>query len=233
MLRRIDQKNMGKGDYDWLKSNYHFSFSDYHNPDNMQFGVLRVLNDDIVAPNKGFDTHPHRDMEIITYIVDGELTHKDSMGSERALNRGHVQYMSAGTGVTHSEENMTNDPLHLVQIWILPDQKGYKPNYGDMTFDFNDRFNKWLHIVSSQNGTAPIKINQDANIFVTYLEKEKDLYFSVEKNRQAYLVILEGSATINDIHLNEKDALEVIEENLLIHTEQNTHLLMIEMKKSN
>lgn len=122
MLRKIESKNMGSINMDWLKSIFHFSFAQYYNPDNMNFGVLRVINDDLIKANTGFDTHPHKDMEIISYVVRGQLTHGDSMGNENTLNRGHVQYMSAGTGVYHSEHNLGEKTLRLLQIWILPDR---------------------------------------------------------------------------------------------------------------
>src|SRR6056297_2262926 len=123
MLIKKEYKNMGKNDIGWLKATYHFSFSDYYNPDNMNFGVLRVFNDDIIGANTGFDSHPHKDMEIITYVVDGYLTHEDSMGNKRRVGRGEVQYMSAGTGVYHSESNMEDKDIRTIQIWINPDRK--------------------------------------------------------------------------------------------------------------
>jgi len=135
VLRKIDNTKMGSSDLGWLKSKFHFSFAEYYNPSNVNFGVLRVINDDLVKPGTGFDTHPHRDMEIISYIVDGELTHGDSMGNKRTLSRGHVQYMSAGTGVFHSEHNFGEETLRFLQIWIYPDKNGYEPNYGDYKFE--------------------------------------------------------------------------------------------------
>ncbi|MDF2699523.1 MAG: Pirin-related protein [Haloplasmataceae bacterium] len=231
MFRKIDSKKMGKGNYGWLNTLYHFSFSNYYNPKNMNFGVLRVLNDDLITGESGFDTHPHDNMEIITYVIDGLLTHQDSMGNSSTINRGHVQYMSAGTGVTHSEENNSDKPLRLIQLWILPDQSGYKPNYGDYRFEFSDRVNKWLHMVSNKAGNAPIKINQDANIYSTYIDKDNVSEFKVESGRQAYLVLLEGKAEINGIILNQKDALEIIEEKLTIKANETSHVLLIEMAK--
>ena len=154
---------MGRGNTEWLKSIFHFSFADYYNPNNMNFGVLRVLNDDLINANSGFDTHPHKDMEIISYVVKGELTHGDSMENTSKLYRGHVQYMSAGTGVTHSEYNHGKPTLRILQIWILPDKKGYRPNYGEHPFKWPERKNQWLHIFSGKDGAAPIKINQNFN----------------------------------------------------------------------
>lgn len=233
MLRKLDNKNMGRSDLGWLKSIFHFSFSNYYNKDNMSFGVLRVLNDDLVKTNTGFEMHPHKDMEIISYVVDGELTHGDSMGNKNTITRGHVQYMSAGTGIYHSEHNLGENTLRFLQIWIFPNEKGLTPNYGDYRFQWEDRKNKWLQIVSSTEGNAPIKIYQDANIYVLELEKDKEIDFKVREGRQAYLVQIEGSSEINKIELIDRDALEIIEEDILIKAKEPSHILIIEMKIQN
>jgi redox-sensitive bicupin YhaK (pirin superfamily) len=135
MLRKIESKNMGSSNLGWLRSKFHFSFAEYYNPDNIQFGVLRVINDDLIEGGTGFDTHPHRNMEIISYVVNGDLTHRDSMGDKNTITRGQVQYMSAGTGVLHSEHNFGKDLLRLLQIWIFPAENGLQPNYGDYSFN--------------------------------------------------------------------------------------------------
>ena len=231
MLRKIESKNMGSSNLGWLKSKFHFSFAEYYNPDNINFGVLRVINDDLVQSNTGFDTHPHRDMEIISYVVSGELTHEDSMGNKNTITRGHVQYMSAGTGVYHSEHNFGKDTLRLLQIWIFPDQKGYKPNYGDYRFNWDDRQNKWLHMASSKDGDAPIKINQDINAYSLELEKGKEISFPVKEGRQAYLVQIEGVSLVNEVELNERDGMEIVEENILIKAKETSHIIVLEMKK--
>lgn len=231
MLRKLDVKNMGKSNLGWLQSIFHFSFADYQNPKNINFGVLRVINDDLIAPNEGFDMHPHKDMEIISYILEGELTHKDSMGNERSLSRGHIQYMSAGTGVFHSEHNFGRDTLRILQIWIFPDKRNYTPNYGDYMFDWNLRVNQWLKVVSGKEGDAPIKINQDANIYVLELSEGNEIEFPVNKGRQAYLVQAEGSSTINQVELNAKDAMEIVEEDIRIKANKTSNFLVIEMRK--
>lgn len=229
MIKRIDNTKMGSSDLGWLKSKFHFSFAEYRNPDNVNFGTLRVINDDLVESGTGFDTHPHRDMEIISYVVDGELTHGDSMGNKNTLSRGHVQYMSAGTGVLHSEHNLGDETLRFLQIWIFPDEKGYEPSYGDYKFNWDDRKNKWLNIVSSREGNAPIKINQDSNIFVLELDQDQEIDFMVGKNRQVYLVQIEGTSNINDTVLNMRDALEIKEEDIKINALEKSHFLLIEM----
>lgn len=231
MLRKLDHRKMGKSNLGWLKSIFHFSFAEYFNIDNMNFGVLRVINDDLIEGNTGFDLHPHKDMEIVSYVVEGELTHGDTMGNRNTISRGHVQYMSAGTGVYHSEYNLGDSTARLLQIWVIPDKKGYKPAYGDYRFNWDDRKNKWLNIVSSKDGDAAIKINQDANFYVVELDEGKEIDFQVGSNRQAYLVQIEGNSTINNLELNERDALEIVEEDILIKADKKSHVLVIEMKK--
>ncbi|TLG75369.1 pirin family protein [Culicoidibacter larvae] len=229
-IKKPDQ--MGYFDHGWLKTLHHFSFADYFDRDNMHFGVLRVVNDDLIEPGIGFPTHPHNDMEIISYVVDGELSHKDSMQNASTIGRGEVQYMSAGTGVFHSEENFGSEWTRLLQIWVLPDAKGHTPNYGDFRFDWNERVNKWLHMVSSKTGNAPIKVNQDVNFNVTYLEAGKTIDFEVAQNRQAYVVQIEGHSIINGQRVEETWALESVEENLHIEADDNnSHVLVIEMAK--
>ena len=183
MLKKIDNKNMGRSNLGWLRSVFHFSFAEYYNPQNINFGVLRVINDDLVAPQTGFSTHPHQNMEIISYLVNGELTHGDSMGNKSTITRGHVQYMSAGTGVYHNEQNFGDETLRFLQIWILPDRAGHNPNYGDYRFSMEDRHNKWQHMVSSKEGDAPIKINQDANIYSLELDKGNEISFPVSRRK--------------------------------------------------
>ncbi len=231
MLRKLDHRNMGKSDLGWLRSIFHFSFADYFNIDNMNFGVLRVINDDLIEAGTGFDFHPHKDMEIVSYVISGGLSHSDTMGHKNTVYRGEVQYMSAGTGVFHSEQNLGNETTRLLQIWVVPDNKGYNPAYGDYRFKEEERKNKWLNIVSSKDGSAPIKINQDANFYVVELDENKEIDFPVGKGRQGYLVQIEGNSTINNIDLNERDALEIVEEDIKIKANKKSHILVIEMKK--
>jgi redox-sensitive bicupin YhaK (pirin superfamily) len=239
MLKRIDSKKMGRASHGWLDSHFHFSFADYHNPDNIRFGVLRVLNDDMVQPDTGFDMHPHRDMEILSYVVEGELTHADSMRNRQTLARGQVQYMSAGTGVTHSEHNRGQGVLRFLQIWILPDKKGYTPNYGDYRFGdyrftLEDRENVWLPIataVENRESKAPVHMHADINIYATILTGGKALDFPVGKDRQAYLVMIEGEADINGIRVAQRDGMEIVEENIACTPDDFAHILIIEMAK--
>jgi len=156
----------------WLKSRFHFSFAEYSAAGNQRFGVLRVMNDDLVQPDRGFGTHPHNNMEIVTYIINGELTHKDSMGTCETLGRSSVQFMTAGTGVQHSEFNLNKtNPLRFIQMWIDPRQRGLKPNYGSMIGNEENIKNKIGHLVSDVNHNiqTPVKVNQDVNIFVSVI----------------------------------------------------------------
>lgn len=230
MSKKIDHNQMGGSDHGWLKSKFHFSFADYYNPNNIQFGQLRVVNDDLVLPGTGFETHPHRDMEIISYVVDGALTHGDSMGNKNTLTRGQVQYMSAGTGVYHSEHNRGTDMLRFLQIWILPEKKGLTPNYGDCPLDWDGRRNQWLHMVSGQNGTAPIKIHQDSNIYALELDAGGSIDFAVGAGRQAYLVQIEGTSDISGIEMIDRDAMEIVADSIKIQAHTKSHCLLIEMK---
>jgi redox-sensitive bicupin YhaK (pirin superfamily) len=238
MIKYIDHKKMGKADHGWLNSHFHFSFAEYYNPENMQFGVLRVLNDDMVQPGEGFGTHPHRDMEIISYVVQGELTHEDSMGNKHTLSRGQVQYMSAGTGVLHSEFNLGKDLLRFLQIWILPDKKGYAPNYGDYRFTIEERRDKWLPLASGVETAAsfaPVRIHQDINAYAAIISAGKSLTFEVKENRQAYLVMIEGRAKItgsgsgNAANLAMRDAAEITGEGITLNADEESHILVIEM----
>lgn len=233
MLKKLPKENMGKSNLGWLESRFHFSFAEYRNPNNINFGVLRVLNDDIVHPMSGFDMHPHSNMEIISYIVDGEITHKDSMGNSETLKRGEVQYLSAGDGIYHSEHNFHKSlDLRLLQIWIIPPKAGLPRLYGSKRYEKNQRENKLLNIVSSQNGNADIKIYQDINIYVSELEKNKTINFDIKKDRQVYFVQIEGNSQIDDIILNNGDALEIVDvEKLEIKALENSHFLFIEMPK--
>ena len=231
MLRKLPKENMGTSNLGWLESRFHFSFAEYRNPNNINFGVLRVLNDDIVHPRSGFDTHPHANMEIISYVINGEITHKDSMGNSETLKRGEVQYLSAGDGIYHSEHNLhKSEDLRLLQIWIIPPFAGLPRLYGSHQYKEEERQNRLLNIVSSQNGDSKIKIYQDINIFVSELDKELD--YKIQKDKQVYFVQIEGSSNINGTLLENGDAMEIVDEDILtIKPITKSHILFIEMQK--
>ena len=231
MIKKLSKENMGTSNLGWLQSRFHFSFAEYRNPKNINFGVLRVLNDDIIHPSSGFDTHPHSNMEIISYIVDGEITHKDSMGNSETLKRGEVQYLSAGDGIYHSEHNLhqSND-LRLLQIWIIPPKAGLPRLYGSHRYKFEQRDNKLLNIVSSQDGNSNIKIYQDIKIFVS--EFDKPFEYEIQNDRQIYFVQIEGTSEVNETILEDGDAMEIVDiENLTINPITKSHILFIEMAK--
>mmetsp|Transcript_8915 Transcript_8915/g.21151 ORF Transcript_8915/g.21151 Transcript_8915/m.21151 type:complete len:310 (+) Transcript_8915:27-956(+) len=185
----------------WLKSRFHFSFAEYgHGPNN--FGVLRVMNDDLVQPLRGFGPHPHRDMAILTFVVDGFLTHKDSTGAEETLGRGSIQFMTAGTGVVHSEHNLDEQPLRFIQCWILPRVRGAPPTYGSLPGDATSgrqRLNGWFHAVGDdlKGGEYPVKINQDCNMYISELTPGTAVPRYLNAGRQGYLLCVEG-----EVHLN-------------------------------
>ena len=231
MLRKLPKENMGTSNLGWLESRFHFSFAEYRNPNNMNFGVLRVLNDDIIHANSGFDTHPHSNMEIISYIVKGEITHKDSMGNAETLKSGEVQYLSAGDGIFHSEHNLhKSEDLRLLQMWIVPPKKSLARLYGSKKYANEERRNKLLNIVSSQEGNSEIKIYQDVNIYVSQLDELKVLDFDISKNRQVYFVQIEGKSQINELVLEYGDACEITDESKInIKALTSSHFLFIDM----
>lgn len=230
MIRHIPFASLYFADHGWLKSRFHFSFAEYRNPDNVHYGPLRVMNDDIVEAGKGFDTHPHDNMEIISYVISGKLTHEDSMGNRESLGRGGVQYMSAGTGVMHSETNEGNEAVHLIQTWILPAKKGLEPKYGSRMFEKSERHNRWLHFVGPEESEASIHIYQDANMYVSEIDAGQRLPFELQKERRLYLKVMEGSADINGSLFAPGDAAEVEGESLVVEAITDVHLLLVEMR---
>eukprot|EP00659_Diplonema_papillatum_P002167 gene2167-3320_t len=182
----------------WLTSRFHFNFAEYSNARNPPFGVLRVVNDDLVQPKRGFGTHPHRNVEIVTYVVAGELTHSDSQGNEETLGPGSVQYMSAGTGVSHSEANNGNVPVRFIQTWLTPARQNLHPNYGSYRAP-EGAPEGWTHLVSDarQDRAAPVGIHQDADMYSAVLPANASSVFSLKLGRQAYIVCLEGAVDLS------------------------------------
>jgi redox-sensitive bicupin YhaK (pirin superfamily) len=197
-------------DHGWLKTHHSFSFAEYRDPNNVNWGALRVFNDDVVAGGDGFPQHPHRDMEIVTYVLSGELAHRDSMGNHGVVGSGGVQFMSAGTGVTHSEfNNRANEPLHLVQMWVLPGTMGQPPSYGQMEFATEDRRNRWLRIVSGEDHVeAPIRITQLATFAVARLE-DAPLVYAFAPKRYGFLFVADGIVEANGERLQTGDAVRL------------------------
>jgi redox-sensitive bicupin YhaK (pirin superfamily) len=197
----------GGADHGWLKANHSFSFANYYNPERMQFGALRVLNDDYIIGGAGFGTHPHDNMEIITIPLEGDLEHKDNMGNQGVIASGEVQVMSAGTGIYHSEYNHNKDKhAKLLQIWVFPNQNNVKPRYEQMKFDMSKAKNNWMQLVSPNADDDGLWIHQNAWFSLTELDQNSSLAYQVKsKTNGVYVFVIEGSAKIGDQILNERD----------------------------
>lgn len=212
-IRRANER--GHAEHGWLDSYHTFSFADYYDPNWMGYRSLRVINDDLVMPGMGFGTHPHRDMEIITYILSGSLEHKDSMGNGRVIRTGDVQYMSAGSGIRHSEFNPSKDEaVHLLQIWIQPDRTGLTPTYAEKSF--RDAASGTLHLVTSKGGREDsIAIQQDADLWLAKLQPGESVTHNLAPGRHAWVHVAEGEVTLNGETLKGGDAAAIEEKGKL------------------
>lgn len=206
MIQLRKSNTRGHADHGWLNARHTFSFAEYHDPAYMGFSVLRVINDDVIAPGRGFGMHPHRDMEIVTYILDGALEHKDSLGNGSLIRAGDVQYMSAGRGVRHSEVNPSPDePVHLLQIWILPQKASLTPQYGQKTIPADEKYGRWRLLASTDGRDDSIVIQQDVSLFATLLNDHTALTYQPQKGRRQYLHLARGTASLNGIALRGGD----------------------------
>ncbi len=213
MLNVRKSNERGAASFGWLKSRHTFSFGHYYDPKHMGFGPLRVINEDNVAPGRGFDSHGHRDMEIISYVLDGALEHKDSMGNGSVLRYGDVQRMSAGSGVVHSEYNHSKtEGVHFLQIWIEPNTTGEAPGYEEKHFDAASKTGRLRLIASSDGREGSVSMRQDASIYATILNGDDALTHQLAAGRQAYVHVIRGSVTVNGVALSGGDALKVTEE---------------------
>jgi redox-sensitive bicupin YhaK (pirin superfamily) len=219
MITIRPSKQRGHANHGWLDTYHSFSFADYFDPKNMGFRSLRVINEDRVAPNMGFGTHGHNDMEIITYVLEGELEHKDSMGNKGVIRPGEVQRMSAGTGVRHSEYNpSTTNPVHLLQIWILPASEGIKPTYEQRAFSVEERSKALKQIAApdtSKNGGNAVKLHQDANLYASILQPGESVNYELAPDRYAWLQVARGSVELNGQKLQAGDGAAVEKESAL------------------
>jgi hypothetical protein len=213
-IRKSNER--GHADHGWLNTRFTFSFAEYYDPKYEEFRTLRVMNDDRVAGGGGFPTHPHRDMEIVTYVLEGALAHKDSMGNGSTIVPGDVQYMSAGTGVAHSEFNASKtDSVHLYQIWMFPDKKGYTPAYDQKHFSEADKRGKLRLLVSSDGRDGSVKIRQDNEIYATVLGAGESVKHTLKPERHAYVQVAKGSVTLNGERLETGDGAAISAENAL------------------
>ena len=209
--------NRGYFDHGWLKTFHSFSFGDYHNPDRMAFGPLRVINEDFILKGSGFGTHSHRNMEIITCVLSGELAHKDSMGNGSGIKPGEFQYMSAGSGVTHSEFNFSQEPqTHLYQIWIVPNQTETKPRYSQVHIKDEDKFNRFALVAGPHESGAPIEIHQNAKMYVSNINLPQQLTFEPgPAYSKCYIQVMSGKLNIKDHILLAGDACAFTQEKLI------------------
>ena len=213
MIDIIQSESRGSADHGWLKAKHSFSFAEYHDPSRVHFGDLRVINEDRIAPGQGFGTHPHRDMEIVTYIISGAIEHRDSMGNGTVITAGEVQRMTAGTGVLHSEFNHSQDEeLHLLQIWIFPEQNGLEPGYEQTPFTRDDKLNQ-LKLVGSRDGRdGSVTIHQDVNLYASVLEAGHTVQLDNIEDRRIYVQVISGHLEVNGNQLAAGDGAQLLSE---------------------
>lgn len=216
MLEIIESDSRGSADHGWLRAKHTFSFAEYQNPERVQFGTVRVINEDRIAPGKGFGTHPHRDMEIVTYVIDGAIAHKDSMGNGTVIEAGEIQRMTAGTGVQHSEFNHSQDrELHLLQIWIYPEKNGLEPGYEQTRFPREEKLNR-LRLVGSRDGRdGSITIHQDVDLYASVLEASNQVSLDLRPDRKVFVQVVEGDITVNGQQLSAGDGAQIQDERAL------------------
>jgi redox-sensitive bicupin YhaK (pirin superfamily) len=230
VIQVIPAKERYYSEIDWLKSYWHFSFDHYYDPNNRNFGNLRVFNEDWIKPGTGFGMHPHRDMEIVTFVVSGELTHEDSMGNKGLIRAGEVQRMTAGTGVFHSEYNHSPDTtVHLLQMWVFPNQTGLTPSWEQKPFTMEQRKNNWLPVVSGTPKGEALSIHQDVTFYVSSLDAGRELSHELG-GKPAYLFVIKGSVKMGDQTLSTGDQVKMVgEDRLVIKAETGSELILIEV----
>jgi redox-sensitive bicupin YhaK (pirin superfamily) len=229
MLRKIGAAERFKAEHDWLTSYHLFSFASYQELGNMNFGTLRVFNDDFIDGNSGFGAHAHDNMEIITLVHSGTLTHQDSMGNSGTIKAGEVQYMSAGTGVTHAELNQSDEPVHLYQIWVFPDEQGLPPQYAQRDFS-NSPANELVPVASGEHKPGAINIRANTTISTAKIEPGQTLRHSLTAQRGLFVYVKEGSMHINGTHLEKGDQARITDEtDVLLVADTYTELIAIEV----
>lgn len=232
MIEKRPFDSLGRFDADWLAARYHFSFSGYHDPERVHWGALRVWNDDTIQPKTGFPPHPHADMEIVTYVRTGAITHQDSMGNRGRTEAGDVQVMSAGTGVTHAEFNLEDEATTLYQIWIVPKQRGGEPYWGAAKFPKGERAGALVTLASGfaedqQAGALPIR--QDARVLAATLGKGENVSYALAPRRHAYLALAKGKARVNGVELGPRDGAAIREENdIRIEADADAEIVLVD-----
>ncbi|HUU26404.1 MAG TPA: pirin family protein [archaeon] len=230
MIKIIRANERHFSDFGWLKTYWLFSFSSYYDPDNIQFGALRVFNDDLVGPGTGFPNHPHREMEIVTVVLDGEITHQDSMGNKAVIREGDVQRMSAGTGLTHSEYNLAHKPVHFYQIWIYPDVKGLKPSYDQKSFIPSSWKNRLLPVASGRELPDVVRFHTDATIYRADLDPQRQIELETDESRRIFIYLTDGDLKISDKRLKSKDQARIDpEESLILKACSTTSMVLIDV----
>jgi redox-sensitive bicupin YhaK (pirin superfamily) len=230
MIERRPFAELGGADHGWLRARHHFSFANYHDPRRMSWGALRVWNDDEIAPNSGFPPHPHRDMEIITYVRDGAITHKDSMGNTGRTGAGDVQVMSAGTGVQHAEYNLEPEQTRLFQIWIEPDARGGAPSWGAKPFPKGDRSGRFVTLASGRRvDEDALPIRADARVLGATLKAGETVTYDLDPSRHAYLVASTGKVDVNGVQLGPRDGAAATGERVLtIRASEDAELVLVD-----
>jgi len=231
MITVIKAKDRHHADMGWLSTYWHFSFAEYHDPANMNWGPLRVFNDDVIQPGQGFGAHPHRDMEIVTYVLEGELEHRDNQGNRGVIHPGEVQVMSAGTGIVHSEYNHSKEhPVHLLQLWIMPRTKGLSPQWEQRQFAPADRAGKLLPVVSPGKMPGTLAIDQDATMYVSALRAGEEVVHKSRAGRKAYLFVISGSLTVNGTPLAAGDQARIADEaELTLRATKDVELILLDL----
>ena len=231
MIKIRRSEDRGHTKLGWLDSRHSFSFGGYHDPQHMGFSDLRVINEDRVMPGKGFPTHSHRDMEIITYVLEGALAHKDSTGTSSLIRVGDVQRMSAGTGISHSEYNASQtEPVHFLQIWIMPNETGLKPGYEQRSFDLEKNSGSWVLVAAPDARDGAVRVHQDAELSLAVLPKGKELTYSLKPGRRAWLQVARGKTSLNGSALEAGDGAAISEENLLeVKAREDAEILLFDL----
>ncbi len=222
MIKKIFAHTRFHAQHEWLSTYHLFSFADYYDPENMNFGPLRVFNDDTIDGNSGFGPHGHRDMEIVTVVLQGELTHKDSMGNVGVIKAGEVQYMSAGTGITHAEMNAKDESVHLYQIWIAPNEKGLQPLYAQKDFSAISNKNILLPVISDVPSDGTLHIRSAATIYTSLLEISQSVKYSMSENQGVFMYVTSGELLVNDVICQAGDQLRIEGEDSLVITANET-----------